>query len=216
MLKHDRRRNTPTLPVVHALLKPGSALEPENSGERGVASCGGNELFGLGCSHAEDYKHSVYTMSNVLCTTPLHDLFSIRAVDMSGANRPIDNLLKRAKARGLSQAKLARAMNVPNQHVTNWKRRGLPAAQYAAAAQAVECSIDQLLYRQPPTSAPTPVLPHRSVEAARFAAEWDKLHEPARTQIQVMVEALVAAQIVEQSGTKKRKGQPEGDRPQSR
>lgn len=34
-----------------------------------------------------------------------------------------------------------------------------------------------------------------SPEAARLAAEWEKLEEPARTQIRVMVESLVAAQV---------------------
>lgn len=32
-------------------------------------------------------------------------------------------------------------------------------------------------------------------EAAHFAAEWEKLEEPAKSQIAVMVESLVAAQV---------------------
>ena len=34
-----------------------------------------------------------------------------------------------------------------------------------------------------------------SPEAARLAAEWEKLEEPARSQIQTMIESLVAAQV---------------------
>lgn len=51
-------------------------------------------------------------------------------------------------------------------------------------------------------------------EAARLAAEWDKLREPARTQIQVMIEALVAQQIHSDRETKKkpRPGSPDQSR----
>lgn len=37
--------------------------------------------------------------------------------------------------------------------------------------------------------------PNVTVEEARFGAEWGKLDEPARSQIQVMVESLVASQV---------------------
>lgn len=44
-----------------------------------------------------------------------------------------------------------------------------------------------------------------STEAAHFAQEWDKLEEPARTQLRIMVEGLVAAQV-----RAKRKGKGKG------
>lgn len=62
---------------------------------------------------------------------------------------------------------------------------------------------------KPPTSFPVHL---RSEQAARFAEEWDKLEEPARTQIQIMVESLVAAQIRSKRDKGKRPP-PKHDRP---
>lgn len=67
----------------------------------------------------------------------------------------------------------------------------------------------------PPPRPATPVLPHRSSEAARFAAEWDQLDEPARTQIQIMVEALRANQIKAEREAKKRREVRTGAQPPS-
>ncbi len=55
-----------------------------------------------------------------------------------------------------------------------------------------------------PTSS-THVLPEATVEERRFGAEWGKLDEPAKTQVRIMVESLVAQQIRQRRGKKSAK-----------
>lgn len=83
-----------------------------------------------------------------------HALFKVLAM----GDRPIDRLLRRAKELGLKQTQLAEALKVEPQHITNWKSRGMPAAQHAAAARAVRLSVDELLGMTPPSEYP---LAHR-------------------------------------------------------
>lgn len=45
----------------------------------------------------------------------------------------------------MNQTALATAMKVEPQHITNWKARGMPPAQHAAAAAAVGVRIEELL-----------------------------------------------------------------------
>ena len=59
--------------------------------------------------------------------------------------RPIDNLLRFARARQLNQSRLAELMDVLPQHITNWKDRGLPPGQFVRAARAVGITVEQLL-----------------------------------------------------------------------
>lgn len=79
-----------------------------------------------------------------------HVLFSMVGM---GA-RPIDRLLKRATEMGMNQSQLAEAIKVEPQHITNWKSRGMPAAQHAAAARAVRMTVDELLGLTPPSEYP--------------------------------------------------------------
>ena len=65
-------------------------------------------------------------------------------------HRPIDRVLALARERDMDQTALARAMDVQPQHVTNWKTRGIPAAQLPIAAKVLGCSVDYLLGREPP------------------------------------------------------------------
>lgn len=54
---------------------------------------------------------------------------------------------------GINQTELAKRMDSSPQDVTNWKSRGLPADQYAKAADAFGRSVDELLGRAPPITA---------------------------------------------------------------
>lgn len=64
--------------------------------------------------------------------------------------RPIDRVLLLARDRDMDQTALAAAMGVQPQHITNWKRRGLPPAQLPLAAQVLRCSVDFLLGHEAP------------------------------------------------------------------
>jgi transcriptional regulator with XRE-family HTH domain len=125
----------------------------------------------------------------------------------------LERLMKDAS---LSKSALARKLNVSPQVVSNWFSRGaVPPENFSTIAEVFGCSVDELTGRSPPRGGKaTPVIPPRSVEAARFAAEWDKLEDPLRTQIKIMVEALVTHQIdlERRSNKKPPKG---GDQPRS-
>ncbi len=47
----------------------------------------------------------------------------------------------------MDQSQFAAAIGVLPQHVTNWKRRGMPADQHQRAADVLEWSVDELLGR---------------------------------------------------------------------
>lgn len=48
-----------------------------------------------------------------------------------------DRIDKRMRQLGLRDADLARALGVTSQHVSNWRRRGLPPSRFAEIAQAL-------------------------------------------------------------------------------
>lgn len=78
--------------------------------------------------------------------------------------RPIDTWLAWADERGLIQADLARRLRIDPQQITNWKKRGMPPAQHAAAAQVFGRTVDELIsgeVRSPARVAPdSPQTPH--------------------------------------------------------
>lgn len=59
----------------------------------------------------------------------------------------IDKALQLANKRGMNQSALARLIGVLPQHITNWKSRGVPPEKYVALADALDCSMDELLGR---------------------------------------------------------------------
>lgn len=59
----------------------------------------------------------------------------------------IDRALTLANKRGMNQSALARLIGVLPQHITNWKSRGVPPEKYVAIADALDCSLDELLGR---------------------------------------------------------------------
>jgi transcriptional regulator with XRE-family HTH domain len=70
---------------------------------------------------------------------------------MEKAESTIERALRIARERkGWNQARFAAELNklglaaLP-QHITNWKRRGLPPEHHAAVAQALGISVDELL-----------------------------------------------------------------------
>lgn len=62
--------------------------------------------------------------------------------------RPIDRVLKLAKAKGMNQTDLAAAMDISSAGLSNWKARGMPTDQLETAAQALGVSVDYLLGRE--------------------------------------------------------------------
>lgn len=74
----------------------------------------------------------------------------------------------------MNQTKFAIEMGVLPQHVTNWKRRGLPADQYQRAAKVLEITVDELIGEgAEQTGEPCPTLPNevRLLEAFRWLHE---------------------------------------------
>lgn len=65
--------------------------------------------------------------------------------------RPIDKLLAFAHGKGISQTQLAEKLGVTPQHITNWKRRGMPAEWHMKAADAVGANLLYLLATSPVT-----------------------------------------------------------------
>lgn len=61
----------------------------------------------------------------------------------------IDRVLERARFKGMNQSAFARVLGVEPQHVTNWKRRGLPAEMLVKVARALDASVEQVLGDQP-------------------------------------------------------------------
>lgn len=61
--------------------------------------------------------------------------------------RPIDIALEKTQDKGWNQTELANRLGVLPQHVSNWIKRGLPTDKYAAVADVLGCSVDELLGR---------------------------------------------------------------------
>jgi transcriptional regulator with XRE-family HTH domain len=120
------------------------------------------------------------------------------------SNQAIDRALKIAKEkRGWNQPEFAEAMGVDKQHVTNWKRRGMPASRYEKAARILDITVDELLGGPANAVRSTSRVSDDigtyghgvTKEGMAFAREWQKLREPLKTQVHTMVETLVAEQV---------------------
>lgn len=92
--------------------------------------------------------------SNGAFNTALNDAFrlttmtktALGSADVPTDERPIDRLIRWGKEAGMKQTALARFLELENpQMITNWKRRGMPAAQHAAIARKFGRTVDQLL-----------------------------------------------------------------------
>lgn len=70
------------------------------------------------------------------------------------AETPISRALRLARAKGMNQTEFAVEMGVLPQHVTNWKKRGMPPEHHRQAAKVVGITIDELLGETPPGRAP--------------------------------------------------------------
>jgi DNA-binding transcriptional regulator YiaG len=97
-----------------------------------------------------EIKRRVYWLSNAAFNKGLNAPFSLACMGQQH-ERPIDRALERAKALGLNQSQFAAKLLVDPQHVTNWKRRGMPPEYHAKAAEVLNWSVDQLLGRQSPS-----------------------------------------------------------------
>jgi transcriptional regulator with XRE-family HTH domain len=153
-------------------------------------------------------------MSNAVYNLQEHALFRIGRVMDTRRARSLSVVQRLMDDHQLNRSDLARRLNVTPGAVTNWFRRGeVPVTAHRKIIDAFGVSADDLIDR-PGHAAKTSVsvLPHRSVEAAQFAAEWDKLRDPVlRSQIRAMVEAAVKAQMDADRG---KRGKDQGrDRP---
>lgn len=104
-------------------------------------------------------------------------------------------LLAKAKEHGVSRAMLMDKLGVSKQRFTNWDARGVPPSMHQRAADAIRCSVDELLGRAAPvkngpsTTHGYPISP----EAAEFGWEWEKLPPALRELTQLQISLLVAA-----------------------
>jgi transcriptional regulator with XRE-family HTH domain len=57
----------------------------------------------------------------------------------------IARALRIAAEKGLNQSELADAVGASPQDITNWKKRGMPAAKYKSVADALHIRVDELL-----------------------------------------------------------------------
>src|SRR5690606_34032471 len=58
-----------------------------------------------------------------------------------------NRVMRRAREKRWTQSELAKRLDLLPQHVSNWKTRGVPPERYEAIADALDCSIDELLGR---------------------------------------------------------------------
>ncbi|HBQ88670.1 MAG TPA: hypothetical protein DD803_04320 [Alcaligenes faecalis] len=70
--------------------------------------------------------------------------------------RSIDTVLDKASDLGWNQVELASRLHVAPQFITNWIKRGMPADRLEGAADALGCSIDELLGRKVSHLPPAP------------------------------------------------------------
>lgn len=144
-------------------------------------------------------------MSNAAYNPALHHLFRIDRVTAIRKSRSLLVIEKLMDENRLNRSDLARRLNITAGAVTNWFARGeVPVTAHRKIIDAFGVSADELIDRLGhPASSAMSVLPQRSVDAAQFAAEWDKLRDPVlRAQIRAMVEAAVKAQIDADRGKK--------------
>jgi len=107
--------------------------------------------------------------------------------------RPIDWVLDKAAALGMSQTDFATNMGVSPAVVSAWKVRptGMPARYHEQAARVLHCSIQELLGipspRGPPSEWPFPDVPYSVIEG---------LSKPDRMRIQAsMLETLTEIEL---------------------
>lgn len=155
-------------------------------------------------------------MSNGAFNPSVNSLFTIWEVIDSSRSRSLVVVERLMKANGLNKSDLARRLDVTPGAVTNWFRRGeVPVESHRKIIDAFGVSADDLIDRPgAPSPNATPLLPHRSAEAAQFAAEWDKIRDPTiRAHIRAMVEAVVKAQIDDERKKPRKPGQNDRPRP---
>lgn len=56
-------------------------------------------------------------------------------------------VVRRMDAQGITRPELVRALEISQQTFTNWRNRGIPPAAYQQLAEALGCSVDELLGR---------------------------------------------------------------------
>src|SRR3546814_16059159 len=71
-----------------------------------------------------------------MCTTPLNRVFSLGGVArQEEPDVVVAWMLRRAKdVRDWNQTELAQALGIDRQHITNWKKRGVPPRKHTALA----------------------------------------------------------------------------------
>lgn len=129
------------------------------------------------------------------------------------ADQVIDRALKIAKERhGWNQPEFAQRIGAEKQHITNWKKRGMPPARHAKVAEVLGISVDELLGKKPRQQVITtqqvkePTVMAYNIQVSRaamlFAAEFEKLTPALQSQLQSMVHTMVA-ELVRQDRVKK-------------
>lgn len=81
------------------------------------------------------------------------------------------------QVQNMTRADLGRAIDVSDQTLYNWSKRGVPASHYAAIARVLRCSIEQLIGEDEPAVQGLPVDagPDYSKRASDIALAFDEL-----------------------------------------
>lgn len=112
-------------------------------------------------------KHGVYPIVNAVCNRRINVLFTIHGMDETVFER----VLRKARDRGWSQSDLAERLGLSPQNITNWKSRGIPPERYVGIADALSCSLDELLGRTRYVSGEEPVprtWPYSELDERKF------------------------------------------------
>lgn len=91
---------------------------------------------------------------------------------MGDPTEPIERVLAELDRCGHNRAWLARKLNVSQQSIYNWTRRGIPADMFAAVAKALDRSVDWVAGVAPFDERSVPVL---SPMARKLAEEFDAI-----------------------------------------
>lgn len=116
---------------------------------------------------------------------------------MTKEERPIDRLIRWMKAADMDQVQLASKLGVEPGHVTNWKKRGLPAERHAAVARLFHRTIDELVGIVPERSGTTD---EKKIAKSEPVQEYSLLRIPVRWTAHVGQEGYWKQQLQHPAG----------------
>lgn len=136
-------------------------------------------LDGAGqCAHGA-LLNATFIDKSTVRVTPFHT----KRLAFAMAETPISRALRLARAKGMNQTEFAVAMGVLPQHVTNWKKRGMPPEHHRQAAKVVGITVDELLDERPSVQAGTEPSPTLSPEERRLLEAFHLLPDDEQDEL---------------------------------